>query len=114
MIITDLLAAASPLPWARVKVSIVKDAEQKTVAAFFSPRAETRTPESTELAVRMVNALPAVLEYMKHEHHRYCAVVQQELWKKTWQLQQTIKRDCTCGYDALRDALGTELEGNKK
>jgi hypothetical protein len=104
-----LMDAASPLPWLS---SVTADHDLSNLNVFLATLTNTsgdrQSVYDAKLAEVAVNALPAVLEYMKHEHHRYCAVVQQELWQKTWQLKQTIKRECTCGYDALRAALGVE------
>jgi len=66
--------------------------EYESIASW--EKAERDYEKATkELRDRMVNALPAVLEYMKHGHHYACTAG---------------SFGCDCGYDELRAALGGE------
>jgi len=94
-----LMDAASPFPWAVNSDADIVSANGRTIAYVSS----LNLGADSETIVTAANALPAVLKYMEGGHHGDCAVrVTKLLDHESWGIK------CTCGYTALRSALGLQ------
>jgi len=106
----DLLAAASPLPWtveetdSSLWVGIPKDEKLGEIVygvdlREWRPVHSSRAKANAAFLVRMVNAAPAVLEYMQGGHHRGCFANGPD------SIFDDEDFECTCGHDDLVAAL---------